>query len=160
MRMSRIAAALVLTTATPLLLPSADAQFAGIYNLPPNDFVWHWGNSSMEKAGTGFADIHANGTEDFFRCELTAKTRTLTLTADEIREIEFALAGRLDFIYAVNEAMYLMDQSRQLDWAMLDCKKYKEEPKTEEESAQREAEARDKMLRELERRRARESKTE
>lgn len=156
MRMSRIAAPLVLSTAA-LLLPAADAQFAGIYNLPPNDFTWHWGSSSMEKPGRGFADIEANGSEEFFRCQLTAKSRTLSLTADELREIELALSGRLDFIYAVNETMYLLDQNGKLDWATLDCKKYKEEPKTEEESAQREAEARDKMLKELERRRARQN---
>ena len=159
MRMSRIVAALVLTAASPLLLPSAAAQF-GLYNLPQNDFTWHWGQSKPEQPGRGMADIEARGSESFFQCELTAKSRTLTLTTDEVREIELQLTGRLDFIYAVNEAMYYLDQSRQLDWATLDCKKYKEEPKTAEESAEREAEAREKMQRELERRRARQNKDE
>jgi hypothetical protein len=154
--MSRIVPALVLTTTSPLLLPNAAAQF-GLYTLPQNDFTWHWGQSSPEQAARGIADIEARGSEGFFQCELTAKTRTLTLTTEETREIETQLTGRLDFIYAVNEAMYYLDQSRQLDWATLDCKKYKEEPKTAEESAEREAEAREKMLRELERRRARQN---
>lgn len=155
MRMSRIAAALVV--ATPLLLPTADAQF-GIYNLPQNDFTWHWGRSSMEKPGTGFADIEARGSESFFQCELTAKSRTLSMTSDEIRELELALTARIDFVYAVSDAMYTLDQNARLDWATLDCKKYEEKEHTEEESAQREAEAREKMLRELERRRARQNK--
>jgi hypothetical protein len=155
--MSRIAAALVVTTASPLLLSNAAAQF-GLYNLPQNDFTWYWGSSSPEKPGRGPADIEVRGSESFFECELKAKTRTLSMTPDQIREVEYALQGRLDFIYAVNETMYNMDQARQIDWAVLDCKKYKEEEKTQEESAQREAEAREKMMRELERRRAKQNK--
>jgi hypothetical protein len=61
----------------------------------------------------------------------------------------------LDFVYAVSETMYYLDQSREVDWAVLDCKKQESGPSTPEERAERENDARDKMLRELERRRAR-----
>ena len=42
-----------------------------------------------------------------------------------------------------------------LEWATLDCKAFEPEPRSAEESATREQEAREKMLRELERRRER-----
>jgi len=158
--MSRIVAALIPLTALPLLLPvPADAQIP-FYTLPDDDFRWNWGLSGPEAERFGSPDIEVRGSESFFQCELTAKTRTLSMTMDEIRALEDEIRVALNFVYAVNEAMYYLDQSRRLDWAILDCEKYDAPPTSPEKSAEREAEAREKMLRELERRRARQDKGE
>ena len=102
------------------------------------------------------ADIDVSGSESFFRCDLTARMRAgNAMSAPQLRELELQLSQRLDFIYAVSEAMNLLEANRELDWATLDCKKWEAAPASEEEKAEREAEARDKMLRELERRRER-----
>jgi hypothetical protein len=80
------------------------------------------------------------------------------LSPTEIRAIESELQTRLDFIYAVSQYMNSLEYQRALDWATLDCKKYEPEPASPEERANRENEAREKMLRELERRRARQQR--
>ena len=82
------------------------------------------------------------------------------MVATEIREVETELSTRLDFIYAVSETMNYIESHRALDWATLDCKKYDAEPSDPETRAERESEAREKMLRELERRRARQQRND
>lgn len=156
MRMSGIVApSLALAGALALPVSEAVAQIPGLYSLPTSDFVWNWGETNLDRR-RGAADIEVSGSEAQFRCELTAKLRTSTqVTEPEIREIETALTTRLDFIYAVSEAMNDLEYERVLDWATLDCKEYEPAERTAEEKATREQEARDKMLRELERRRER-----
>ena len=105
---------------------------------------------------TGPADVTIKGGEANFNCELNAQMRpSSTMGPTDYRQIEQNLATRLDFIYAASEAMNNLEYSRVLDWATLDCKEYKAPEKTAEERATREEEARDKMLRELEKRRER-----
>ena len=154
MRVSRIGAALVLTTASLFLVPRADAQF-GLYTLPSTDFRWNWGATGLEDR-RGSPDIEMSGSESFFRCELVARFRpSISMSPDQVRAIENDLRTRMDFIYAVSELMYQLEQSRYLDWATLDCKKYDPGPTDPAVSAERQSEAREKMLREIERRRAR-----
>jgi len=154
MRVSRIGAALVLTTAPLFLLPvRADAQL-GLYTLPSTDFRWNWGSTGLEDR-RGSPDIEMSGSESFFRCELEARFRPISMSPDQVRAIESDLRTRMDFIYAVSEVMYYLEQSRYIDWATLDCKKYDPGPTDPAVSAERQNEAREKMLRELERRRAR-----
>lgn len=139
-------------------MPLAYGQF-GFYQLPNNDFRWNWGKVAAEGESRGMADIEVSGSESFFSCDLTARMRISSpLTPEEIREIEFDLRARLDFIYAVSETMNYLEQMRTLDWAVLDCKKQQREESSPEESAARQDEARAKMLRELERRRARQQR--
>ncbi len=54
--------------------------------------------------------------------------------------------------------MNALEYQRALDWATLDCKKYEAPETSPDEKAAREAEAREKMLRELERRRERQQR--
>jgi hypothetical protein len=141
-------------------LPSLDAvaQIPGLYTLPKADFVWHWGEVNLERR-MGSADIEIHGSEASFTCDLTARMRpTSSLSLPEVRELEAELRRRLDFIYAVSETMNTLEYARALDWATLDCKKFDPGPTDPETSAQRESEAREKMLRELERRRARQQR--
>jgi hypothetical protein len=150
---SRISATAAATAAALVFATGAVAQ---LYNLPKADFKWHWGNTDLERR-FGHADLEMSGGESFFDCELTARFRpTANATVSYIREIRDSLSTRLDFIYAVSETMYYLELNRDIDWATLDCKKYEPEPRSPEASAQRQDEAREKMLRELERRRARE----
>jgi hypothetical protein len=158
--MSRIAAPLIAAIGAQILpLAAVDAQL-GLYTLPRQDFVWNWG-TNREGQRRGAPDIQINGSESFFRCDLTAQIRISSqLSTTQIREIENELSSRLDFIYAASEAMNYLEYSRDLDWAQLDCKKYEPGPSSPEEKAERETEAREKMLRELERRRARQQRDE
>jgi hypothetical protein len=155
MRMSRIAT-LLLAAAAVEFLPAheAAAQIPGLYSLPKSDFIWNWGANLERRRGA--ADMEINGAEAQFRCVLTAQiSPSSSMTPTDYRRIESELATRLDFIYAVSEAMNYLENQRALEWATLDCKAHDPEPRSAEDSATREQEARDKMLRELERRRER-----
>ncbi|MEO8465076.1 MAG: hypothetical protein ABI640_07015 [Gammaproteobacteria bacterium] len=126
-----------------------------MYQLPKDNFIWHWGNGREEAKQTGFADLDLQGSESTFQCHLTARFHASSdLGPTEIRQLESDLRTRLDFIYAVSQEMNYLDQMRSLDWATLDCKHPEATPFSEEKKAERENAAREKMLRELERRRA------
>jgi hypothetical protein len=154
--MSRIAAPLIATVVAQLLPLAAVAQFGGLYTLPKDDFIWNWGDVA-EGQQRGMADIELSGTESFFRCDLTARlSPASSRSPSDVRAIEMDLRQRLDFIYAASEAMNFLEYSRELSWARLDCKRQGDEDNSSpEERAERETAARDKMLRELERRRER-----
>jgi hypothetical protein len=154
--MSRIIAPLVAALGAQLLpLAGADAQL-GLYTLPKDDFIWRWGDVVVEGQQRGVADIEISGSESFFRCDLTARMRvSSSRSPSEIRDIEMQLRSRLDFIYAASEAMNYLEYNRELSWATLDCKRQGDEEATPEQRASRESAAREKMLRELERRRER-----
>jgi hypothetical protein len=150
----------LLVAAGAQLVPvwQSDAQIPGLYSLPTSDFIWNWGDTNLERR-RGPADITINGGEAQFRCELTAQMRpSSTMSSEDYRRIEQELATRLDFIYAVSDAMNTLEYQRVLDWATLDCKKYRPAERTAEERASREEEARAKMLRELEKRRERQQR--
>lgn len=154
MRGSTLAVALI-AAATPLVLV-VNVAFGqlGLYTLPKDDFRWNWGNIGPDDR-MGLADIEVSGSEGIFRCDLSARTRASSILGPtDFRQIENDLRARLDFIFAASEAMNYLDQTRSLDWAVLDCKRPEEQPVDADTSAQRQNEAREKMLRELERRRA------
>ena len=157
--MSRITVALAAAIAVWLsAAPETRAQL-GLYQLPKDDFQWNWGDGGLDRR-RGAPDISIHGGEGGFNCELTARTRaSSTLTQAEIRDLENQLRTALDFIYATSNAMNYLEQTRTLDWATLDCKRFQATPLNADEKAEREAEAREKMLRELERRRARQQRT-
>jgi hypothetical protein len=158
MRMSRVIAPLVAAlTAQLFLLAGADAQL-GLYTLPKNDFIWNWGRAS-EGERRGVPDIEISGSEGFFRCDLTASLRpSSTMTTTEVREIEMELRTRMDFIYAASEYMNYFERNIVLDWATLDCKKQDDAEADPATRAERESDAREKMQRELERRRERQQR--
>jgi hypothetical protein len=56
--------------------------------------------------------------------------------------------------------MNQLDQQRELDWAKLSCAKPEPTPATAQEKADREAKAREKMQKEVERRRAHQPQTD
>ena len=150
LRRSSVIAGLV----AALALGPAAAQF-GLYQLPKNNFIWRWGESREDGKQTGFPDLDLQGTESGFLCHLTARFRaSSTLSPTDMRQVESDLRTRLDFIYAVSQEMNYLDQMLSLDWATLDCQHPEATPLSEEKKAERESVAREKMLRELERRRA------
>jgi hypothetical protein len=158
MRMSRVIAPLLAALTAQLLpLAGADAQL-GLYTLPKNDFIWNWGRAS-EGQRRGVPDIEISGSEGFFRCDLTASLRpSSTMTTTEVRDIEMELRTRMDFIYAASEYMNYFERNIVLDWATLDCKKQDDAETDPATRADRESDAREKMLRELERRRERQQR--
>ena len=150
----RLFAPAALATITVLSAHAAHAQF-GFYQLPKDDFVWNWGRNS-EGANTRFEDFSVSGSEAGFRCELTGKTGfSGRMSPNDIRALEEELRTRLDFIYAVSNYMNELERQNLIDWARLSCEKYEAEPSTEEEKVERESRAKEKMQREIERRRAR-----
>jgi hypothetical protein len=150
LRQSSVIAGLV----AALAIGPAGAQF-GLYQLPKNDFIWRWGQSREDGKQTGFPDLDLQGTESGFLCHLTARFRvSSSMSTTDMRQVESDLRTRLDFIYAASQEMNYLDQMRSLDWATLDCKHPEPTPLSEEKKAERESAAREKMLRELERRRA------
>ena len=155
-RSSKLIAALLAATASLWLLPAA-AQL-GLYTLPSNNFIWNWGETGESGKRRGAADLDVNGNESGFLCHLTARFRvSVDLSEPDLRQLEGQLGTRLDFIYAAATTMTYYDDMRQLDWATLDCRKPEPGPVDEAKRAEREDAARAKMLRELERRRARQS---
>jgi hypothetical protein len=155
MRESRIAVALVGAAAPLILVANVAIGQLGLYTLPQDDFRWNWGAIGPDDGRRGMADIQVSGSESVFRCELSARTRpSSALGPTDYRQLENDLRTRLDFIFAVSEAMNYLDQTRNLDWAVLDCKRPEEQPVDAATSEKRQNDAREKMLRELERRRA------
>ena len=159
MRTSSLAVALIVTITLPLFVPPSARAQLGFYQLPASDFIWRWGQDREGAREFGFPDIEMRGGEGGFNCDLRARLRpTSNLSPSELTELKDELRGRLDFIYAVSDTMNRLDYSLALDWATLDCKKLEAAPVDEAERAERESRARDKMLRELERRRARQQR--
>jgi hypothetical protein len=144
-------AALFAALAAPV---PATAQLPGLYNLPPDDFMWRWGHAERERE---HGDFSARGSEQGFQCELRGDlSASSRLTPNEVRDLENKLTGRLDFIYAAATLAQQLEYSRDLDWAVLECEKgAKATQSTPEEKAENEARAREKMQREIERRRER-----
>jgi hypothetical protein len=142
----------------PLWLQPATAQF-GLYQLPQNNFIWNWGETAESGKRRGISDFDLDGGEAGFQCHLTARLRaSVAASPTDVQQIENDLRTRLDFIYASTQTMNYLDQMHQLDWATLDCKKPEPGPVDEQKRAERESAAREKMLRELERRRARQQR--
>jgi len=142
-----VAAAIAVFTAT-----AAHAQF-GYYQLPKNDFVWNWG--SAERNAGKFEDFTVNGGEGGFNCELKGKLSGASqYTPTQLHTLEDQLRSRIDFIYASSNTMNQMDSAHELEWARLSCAKPEAKPLSEQEKADKEQKAREKMQREIDRRRA------
>jgi hypothetical protein len=148
----------IVIVAAAIAAPVASlAQIPGLYQLPKGNFTWNWGRGATEGAGGGFEDFSVNGGEAGFRCQLTGAMRPSSqYTPADMRKLETELQGRLDFIYASSTLMNQLDQQLALDWARLACEMPEGRESTPEEKAEREAKAREKMQREIDRRRERE----
>jgi hypothetical protein len=132
---------------------AAHAQFG--YTLPKGNFVWNWGRNP-EGLNTRFEDFSVTGFEAGFQCELTGKAGLSgRLSPSDIRQIEETLRARSDFIYAASTYMNDLDRQNLIDWARLACDKPEPKESTAEEKAEHETRAKEKMQREIDRRRAR-----
>src|SRR5215831_3248806 len=141
-----------------LAASSAHAQL-GYYQLPQNDFVWNWGINPDKQIG--FEDFDVTGGEGGFHCELKGKMSPgTTMTPTQVHQLQDTLRARLDFIYATSTYMNQLDQQRELDWAKLSCMKPEPTPQTAQEKADKEAKAREKMQKEIDRRRAHQPQTD
>jgi hypothetical protein len=76
------------------------------------------------------------------------------MTPSDLHTLEDQLRSRLDFIYASSSTMNQLDQAHEIQWARLACAKPEAKPLSEQEKADKEAKAREKMQREIDRRRA------
>ena len=130
------------------------AQFG--MNLPRNDFTWTWGDS-IENIETRLSDLSANGSEGGFNCDLTAKLRPGSrYTPSDVRQVENDLRVSLYFIQETANMMNLLDQRREIDWAVLDCKRPQQADPDSEKVQERLERQRQRMIEEQRRRRERE----
>jgi hypothetical protein len=107
-----------------LLVPSYVSGQFGIPQLPTTDFTWRWGDAQDAEARLGAEDFQANGNEMAFRCELTgALSPGSQITMQELQNMEMVLVSSISFVQASATAMNDLDFNRELDWAILDCKK-------------------------------------
>ena len=151
--------ALVAAAAVAGLAASAVHAQLGYYQLPQNDFVWNWGVHGDRPVG--FEDFDVTGGEGGFHCTLKGKlSGGSQMTPTQLKQLEDQLRARLDFIYATSNYMNELDRQRELDWAKLSCAKPQPTPATAEEKANRESKAREKMQKEIERRRAHQPQTD
>lgn len=144
--------------ACALSCAAASAQFSPFVNLPQNDFTWQWGDWERNTGSRRLEDFSVNGNESGFRCQLTGRLGPGNrMTSPEIRQMERDLGASLYFIQAAANAMNVLDQQRDLDWAQLAC--VKPQPSEGDAQAQQEKvdKAREKALQDmLERRERRE----
>lgn len=137
-----------------LFLSDAEAQFG--YSLPKDDFVWNWGD--FERS-SGFEDFSIHGNDGRFRCTLNGKLRPGSqLSRVDMQQMENELQQSIDFVRDAANAMYILEQRRDLDWATLACETPTPEEVSAEERIERENRAREKTMREVERRRARQQR--
>jgi hypothetical protein len=151
----------VLLVAAVLVPSFASGQF-GIPQLPNTDFTWRWGRAAggaEAESRLGPEDFEVRGGEMSFHCVLTGALSPLSnLTNEDLREMEFELTGSVFFIQASAQRMNDLDVLREIDWAVLDCKKGQAE---EEDPAKVEAEverARQKAVEDMIKRREREQR--
>jgi hypothetical protein len=132
----------------------ASAQL-GTYQLPNNNFMWRWGDEN-QRHNSRFEDLQASGGEAGFRCDLVAALSPASrLTSMDVRQIEQQLNSSIDFIYKSSNLMNQLHASRDIDWATLTCQRPEATPSSDEEKAEHEQRAKEKMQKEIERRRAR-----
>ena len=149
-RMTAAAAAIIAAAC----MGSASAQL-GTYQLPNNNFSWRWG-SENQRHNSRVEDLRVSGGEAGFRCDLTAALSPGSrLSSMDVRQIEQKLNTAIDFIYQSTTLMNQLSASRDIDWATLTCQRPEATPSTEEEKAEHEQRAKEKMQKEIERRRAR-----
>jgi hypothetical protein len=77
------------------------------------------------------------------------------MSISDVRDAEMQLREAFEFVRTAAQYMQYLDQQRDLSWAILDCKQPEPEQVSDEEKLEREAKARERMQREVERRRAR-----
>ena len=147
-----------ISLATLVFADAAVAQFGsafpGFVTLPREDFTWIWGEMTERDLGRR-PDFDSYGNEGGFRCRLTGRLRVSSrMTQGEIRNFEQSLSSSLAFIQASAEAMTVLDRRLELDWARLECEKPDTEL-SEEAAEERLDRAREKAIRDRERRRAR-----
>lgn len=142
-----------------LLLGASNAEaqaFPGFVNLPANNFVWIWGRRD-EALTRRSSDFAVSGNEAGFRCDLTVKQHPASrLTRADQRQLENNLRTSLAFIQDAANTMSILEQRREIDWAVLDCKKPTDEDLTEAERQERVDRALERARAEQQRRRARE----
>ena len=137
------------------VVSDAGAQVFLPMNLPENDFVWTWGRVTGLETRRSREDFSIIGNEAGFRCELTGRMSLARgTTLPEMRQLEQELQTSLFFIQESANLMYQWDQYRQIEWAMLDCKR-PEATETESDLQEREDRARERAERRRERRRER-----
>lgn len=152
-----VTSALFVAVGVMAMQGTAEAQFG--VNLPPDDFTWIWGDREVPRGGS--RDFSLAGSEGSFRCELTGSLRLGSrLSQGDVRQIENEIRGSLFFIQSAANTMNVLDQRRELDWAMLDCAKPEEEDVNSERAQERLEKAREKAVREQAERRERREREE
>ena len=155
----RLRAAQLALLGTLLWTAGAQAQaIPGFVNLPRDDFVWIWGDRE-DAIQNRFSDFKVGGSEAGFRCELTVRLHPGSrLSPVEVRQLEQQLRQSMAFIQDSANTMYVLEQRREIDWALLDCDKPEAQELTQAEQQQRVDRALEKARAEQQRRRERQQR--
>jgi hypothetical protein len=141
------------------LCGTVGAQFSNFVTLPTSDFTWRWGD--WEESRRRNEDFNVNGNEGGFRCELVGQFGPGSqLTEREVRVMEQELGSSLYFIQSAANAMNILDQQRDIEWAELACTRPPPTENDPEKSAERVERAREKALQEMLERRERRERNE
>ena len=141
------------------LCGTGGAQFSNFVTLPTSDFTWRWGD--WEQSRRRIEDFNVTGSEAGFRCGLVGQLRPGSrLTEMEVRALERELSSSLSFIQSAANAMNILDQQRDMEWAELACTKPPPAENDPEKSAERVDRAREKALQEMLERRERRERNE
>lgn len=144
-----------LCTAAVLLPSLASGQF-GMVQLPDTDFTLRWADAADEAPNLTAEDFEARGNELAFQCVLTgALSPGSRITTQQLREMETQLTGSLWFVQASVAMMDDLDLNREIDWAILDCKKQQGREEDADELQQRVERARQKAVEDMLKRRER-----
>lgn len=147
--------AFALCSATALLPSLASTQF-GMVQLPNTDFIWRWADAVDEAPNLTAEDFEVRGAELSFHCVLTgALSPGSRITTRELQEMEQQLTGSLWFVQASAATMNDLDLNREIDWAILDCKKQQGNEEDADELQERVERARQKAVEDMLKRRER-----
>jgi hypothetical protein len=139
-----------------VLAPSlASGQF-GMVQLPDTDFTLRWADAADEAPNLTAEDFEARGGESGFQCVLTGGLSPGSrITTQQLREMETQLTGSLWFVQASAAMMNDLDLNREIDWAILDCKKQQGGEQDADELQERVERARQKAVEDMLKRRER-----
>lgn len=130
--------------------------------LPNNDFRWQWGDADVvEQERRSLRSFSSSGHEAGFNCQLTGALRPGSRIEDiDLRRLESELGISLYFIQAATRVMNDLDYQRDLDWAVLDCKRPEARERSPEAQQERLDRLRERALRRQAERRERRARDE
>lgn len=102
--------------------------------LPSNDFTWVWGNRTRAQEARS-PTFNTDGTDGGFDCELQGRlTPGQMWTHTEIVRMESEIRTAQSFVEATLSYMGELNNQRALDWARLECRRFRTDDRPSSET--------------------------